>query len=499
MEAPRTTPRGPAARRALSSIPALIALLAAACGGGETEVPEEPPTTRPNILLISLDTLRADHLGCYGYERPTSPHLDRLAERSVRFADARAPSSWTFPSHASMFAGLNPMEIGVLTLDDRIPARTSLIAELLSEVGYQTAAFVDSGPRGFLGAERGFDRGFDRFSHCPHRENAARKMDAAVTVDTAISWLDGRAAEKPFFLFVHTKDVHTAPANTPRPDALHFPYEKPEPYRLRFVPESGPQSAWSSPERAGGVEFLYDLNEGYLRGERDPADFSAEDLEDLRALYDAGVYYVDEHLGRLFAHLEKTGLDENLVVIVVSDHGESFLEHHLFLHREVYDSVLRVPLLVHLPGQVNGRVEERRVDLSDVAVTILRLAGLPIPAAMTGQDLLRDEPEPDSGPRTLIASNLRRDRYQAASLVVGRWKLVLHTFAGEEKWASELYDLQLDPEERNPVDDHPSVESRLREVLQRWIEESRSREVHKIELDPETLEELRNLGYVGDR
>ena len=247
---------GASVRRTLLLIP-----LCFACG--EARRP-------PNVILISIDTLRADHLGSYGYERDTSPELDRFAAESVRYGHAVAPAPWTLPSHAGMLTGRHPFEMGVTEQDSRLPEHVQTLAETLAGVGYQTAAFVDSLKKGFVGAERGFDRGFDVYSHAPHVRKAKYRYDMKTTVDVSTDWLSKRDPERPFFLFLHTKSVHTSPADPKVARESDVPYHKPEPYRGRFLEGGKERFRWTDAGGAFGVAFLKNVNRRILAGEMEP-------------------------------------------------------------------------------------------------------------------------------------------------------------------------------------------------------------------------------------
>ena len=488
--------------RLARSLAAAVILVAAACSGPPAA--EAPPAPPPNLVLISIDTLRADHLGCYGYPRDTSPHLDSLARDGIRFSAAFAPTPWTFPSHASMLTGTNPYEIGIRNSMRTIPREIPIVAELLAQQGYQTAAFVDSEPTGFVGAQRGFGRGFESYEHAPHRAGLAERFDMAATVDAALEWLDERDPSRPFFLFLHTKSVHAVPNDADCLDARCFPYDKPEPYRFRFVPSEQARFSWTSPEDGAGQRYLWSQNAKILRGELDPTSYPAERLEVLKALYDAGIYYVDDHLGRLFADLRRRGLFEQSVIIVTSDHGEAFLDHFLFMHQEVYDALLRVPLIVRLPTSLSrdrGRATDRQVLLADIAPTILQLAGVGVPASMTGYPLpLAGEADlrrPEG--REIFAYYVfpRKFTYQAFAVRQGKWKLVVHNVEAPDRFRRELYNTELDPDERRPLSGEDEVREKLRQMLRRWLRHPPVAQGDELlHEDLPNLEAIRSLGYI---
>ncbi len=480
-------------------VAAAVLLLAAACSRPPAA---EIPPARPNLLLISLDTLRADHLGCYGYHRDTSPRLDALAAESVRFAAAYAPAPWTLPSHAAMLTGMHPYDIGFDNQWRTLPQEIPVVAELLAEAGYRTAAFVDSQARGFVGAERGFGRGFERYQHAPHRQGGLR-FDMAATVDAALDWLDseGPDPERPFFLFLHTKSVHALPNDEACLDDRCLPYDKPEPYRFRYVSSEQAPFSWSSPEDGSGQAYLWSQNAKILRGELDPETYPGERLAVLEALYDAGIHYVDVHLGRLFDELGERGLDEGTAIVVTSDHGEAFLEHSLFLHQEVYDTQLRIPLIVRLPGSsaTAGRVAAPQVTLADIVPTLLRLAQATVPETLTGRPLpLTAAADDVAAQRDLFAYYLFPGRftYQGYALRRGDLKLVAHNIDASDRFRQELYDTGRDPRELQPLADAERRQE-MRQVLGARLRQevvAQGRELKKSQAPSQDI--IRSLGYI---
>ncbi len=465
------------------------------------------PVAPPSIILISIDTLRADHLGSYGYSRDTSPVLDKLAQESVRFTAAFAPTPWTLPSHASMLTGMHPYEIGIDNSLRKLPENIPIIAELLTEANYQTAAFVDSSPQGFVGAERGFGRGFEIYRHSPFRPEQVQRFDMAATVDEAVDWLGDRDPSKPFFLFLHTKSVHAVPNEAECLDPRCSPYQKPEPWQFRFIPSDRAPASWTSPEGGAGQRYLWSLNAKILDGELDPAEYPSDRLEQLKAFYDAGIYYVDFHLGRLFADLEQRNLLANSIVVVTSDHGESFLDHSLFMHQEVFDTLLHIPLIVRLPNLSQPRDEERQVVLADILPTLLQQANVPVPDHVTGRPLpLMPSSDADASntdisddPRDLFSYYLfpRKFTYQALALRRGDWKLVIHNLEDPARFHRELYNLSGDPEEQLPVTGEAEMTEALRQALRRRLRQTPiAQGSEMLQQDLPNLEAIRTLGYI---
>ena len=473
----------------------LLALAALACS---------PDAARPSFVVVSVDTLRADHLGAYGYERDTSPRIDAFAARSRRYANATAPTPWTLPSHVALLTGRHPLDVGIADLRSAIPVGVTTLAEWLRGAGYATAAFVDSRPRGFVGAERGFARGFDEYRHEPRRPGGAFRDDAAATVDAALDWLDHRDPGRPFLLFLHTKSVHAKraqhwalePGASAESDA---PYDKPEPWRSRFLPGGRTRFAWhdaAEPE-VSGPRYLERLNERLAAGELAPEAIGPERIAELVALYDGGIAYVDHHFGRLLDGLARRGLDGSTVVVLTSDHGESFLEHRLLLHVELRPETLRVPLIVHDPRDRAGSVIEAPVGLVDVAPTLAARAGLPVPPGLSGAELPADDASARPRATELSYYHLAdRYLYEGWSLRDGPWTLRVERFGGEGEPRPALFDARDDPGERAPRADEPERLHAMRAAL----EERRagSPAAPSIELGAETREELRALGYAPE-
>jgi arylsulfatase A-like enzyme len=474
----------------------VVAILATAC---DSTAPE-----RPNFLLVSIDTLRADHLGAYGYERDTSPNLDRFARRGLRFERALAPAPWTLPSHVAMLSGQHPHDVGIDDIDSSIPERVPMMAQALSAGGYQTAAFVDSASGGLLGGERGFNRGFDRYDHAPHArtpgsKSEGPKYDASRTVDAGLAWLRERDHSRPFFLFLHTKSVHTAPVDLERTsDESDAPYRSPEPFGSRYLPEGRTQFAWHEGERPGGVRYLREMNQHLASGEIKPEHFPAERLAELVALYDGGIRYVDEQFGRLLATLGELGLSENTVVIVTADHGEAFLEHYFFLHKEIFASQVWVPLLVLDPAVEQPSVESRSVSLMDIVPTILSRAGLSVSPQAAGRNLLSADSGITTPARPLFSySRIRREPlYEAYSLEVGRHRLIYHKHRTWEQFRADLFDRKTDPDEQSPLTDESDLKNAMLGQLIERMKTTTSGTGQRIEIDQQSLESLRALGYV---
>jgi len=298
------------------------------------------PKDAPNILVLVVDTLRADHLSLYGYDRPTSPNLEAIAKQGVMFDDAISPSSWTLPAHASMLTGLLPHEHGAAE-EDPLDHRNPTIGEILQAHGYRTAGF--SGNSLYFSRRAGLNRGFiyfddyfysmaDRFGRTlwgrltssiygkfrPRSEFPIRQR-AEVVNRKAFEWIDSDHSH-PFFAFLNYFDVHN-------------PYLPPRPYRGRFSKVKDPG--------------------GWLREDNSFPRLTPEQMQEEVDAYDGGIVYVDTEIENIFSELKQRGLDKNTLVIITADHGESFGDHGLLKHRNaLYRELIRVPLVVWWPGTV---------------------------------------------------------------------------------------------------------------------------------------------------
>ncbi len=329
---------------------------------------DRPGPAPPNVVLISVDTLRADRLSLYGYHRLTSPNIDAWARRSaVVFERTVAPAPWTQPSHVSMFSGLDTLRHGVNDFD-AAPAAMTMLPELLRQAGYATAAITAGG---FMHPRFGLSQGFDTyfFSQQPYSN-----QELETGLDLSLSWLENHR-KRPFFLFFHTYEVHS-PFDARQPFFSRWSAHDP-----KFVVR--PRSA--KLEDDGKPTFTYSTQD-------DPEDVKPlpPELASLPSdLYDSAIAYTDHQLERLFSWLRTSGLEDNTIVVLTSDHGEMLGEHDTASHGYLYDENLLVPLIIASPGEQGAgtRVADQ-VRLIDLAPTVLELAGLPAPAGIDGASLL---------------------------------------------------------------------------------------------------------------
>jgi arylsulfatase A-like enzyme len=495
-----------------SAVVALAALVIAVFGFSTSRT---AASRSPNVILISIDTLRADHLGAYGYARDTSANLDALARDGVLFAHAFAQAPWTLPSHASMLTGLGPLAHGAVDLDDVLTDAHETLAERLARRGYDTAAFVGGNSSSFIGAGRRLDQGFGFYRHYPHPRPGwggliARRVDharlkwidrhvgnAQAEIASTLRWIETRAHE-PFFVFLHMFDVHSK--------TVRLPYEAPAPFRERFC--SGAVGSGFDGCAPGGPcasAYLHQVWSGAL-----PAP-SAAAIDRMQCLYDGGIAFVDHELGRLFDELRRLGLWENTLVVVTADHGEAFFEHGVPDHTELYDEVLHVPLILHGPGIPKGQRNLGLARTVDIAPTLVAIAG-DTARFGEGRSLLPALANPplagDGGEIADLAVN--KHRGDSVSLRKGQWKYVVHAPTEDPRAAprppEELFDLASDPRERTNLV-RAATERRL-EALRTDLERVRLQDEQlyqrvaqasgksRIRLEPDDMERLRALGYV---
>ena len=473
-------------------LPAIALVLSAGCASGETGDRVGGPLPPRNILLVVVDTLRADHLGCYGFPQATTPNLDDLAGRGVRFTRYTTVVPTTLASFTSMLTGRYPNRHGVYRNGVRWPEGLEGVQGVFRAAGYETAGFVASY---CLSSDFGIARGFDYFGErltieMPNLpQNKLIRRGAEVTREV-IAWLDSReAGSPPFFAMVHYFDPH-------------WPYQPPPSY-----------AEWFDPGYAGPVTgAMPDFREVRLRVARNGGRSDA-DSRHLHSLHLGEIRYADEQIGALLEGLSRRGLDQRTLVVVTADHGETFHEHwDLFNHGlSVYDTNIRIPLIVSGPGVTGqGRAVALPFANIDLAPTLLDYAGLEIPADYEGASFhswLTGLTGADGAARRLFSEATKPhhaetnqrwpNRLKARCVLGGRWKLI-HTPWRENLW--ELYDLADDPQEQRNLwtgqgspDPGPGG---LAEELAAWSERSPDR----IEPAPETREELRErlraLGYV---
>jgi arylsulfatase A-like enzyme len=431
------------------------------------------PDRDPNVILITLDTLRADHLGAYGYARPTSPSFDALADRSTLYTRAMASSPWTVPTHASLFTGKPVFQHGAHTVPIEnvnldgvrpLPERHLTLAEMFRDAGYATGGFIANDA--YMGSRLRMDQGFETY----HVERVySDEMNRHV-----FQWLDENR-ERPFFLFINYMDTH-------------------RPYNTRWRP-----GLIERPFTRDNVELIKELYPRILpMKEPVPEDL----VQELIDQYDTAVANVDEQLGLLLDRLSQLGIDDDTVLIVTSDHGEYFGEHFLLEHsKDVYQEALWVPLLVRGPRQAQGRIDDTLVVSYDIPWMVLQL--------LREDFAVNSRPEFPNAPgeHPVVAENyfsraadlfhpVWGKRFERVRTVVYDWPL---KYIHSSDDLHELYQLEEDPlESANLVDRQPDVTERLRSELARFIEERGVAAVQEqsIPLTEDERKRLEALGYL---
>ncbi len=517
----------------------LIVLLVLGAGLACSHTAPLPDDT--HLVLVVVDTLRRDHVGAFGGQAGVTPAIDRLASQSVRFRHAVAPSSWTKPSVASLMTGLYPGRHGAVGITRSLlrhggspvldPGRITL-AETLRQAGFSTAAFATNI---HISVKNNFDQGFDCF--------VQPAGDAGELCAGALEWVDGRKAGERFFLYLHILDPH-APYSPPEP--FHGKYADPDP------PDGGPFSrrGWPSEmewwaeqygwwlDGPGREPFLFDYHRfnlawarqhspevddpeiGYLFAnieqfqEKVDLDFSGSDDPALKrrsgvltSLYEGEVAWVDQALSGFFDGLAERGLLSRSVVVLTSDHGEAFLEHHVWgHHRTVYGEEIDIPLMLRVPdgrgGQLWGDVESP-VSLVDIYPTVLEMFGLPPDQESDGVSLwpvIRDGRDEALRQRPVF-SELLLDNREYISVLQGQRKLI-RTVDEKQRVRWEQFNVGRDPGERQPVagkGDTPRAH-----LMRAGIEDhaasrnlQRPGENHAPGLTEEEIERLDALGYLA--
>jgi arylsulfatase A-like enzyme len=479
-------------RRVFGATRLLLAASALCLTGCGRDAPDGP-----DVLLVSVDTLRADHVGSYGHRLDTTPNLDRLAASGVRFEDATVQSPKTWPSMASMLTSTYPATNGIRIHPRRpLPSASLTLAETLREAGYRTGAVVANVN---LGREFAFDQGFDLFveswAEALERHGGDARLvkvvggvkrftNATLVTDQGIALLEELASDRPFFLWLHYMDPH-GPYLPPREYGSLFadayPREPVEPGRIpAFQRQRSPRTG----------ELVLDT--GFYR-----------------AQYDREIRYFDDELGRLLEAVERLGLHRSTLIALTADHGESLGEHdHYFRHGPVpYQTNAHVPLVLRLPGRLPaGRVVEAPVALLDLMPTILELAGVGVPPPVRGTSLLPRIDDGDAEVRLVFMESGSFEPWQL-SVRRGPWKLV-HVRAPRDRERLRggeflLFDVARDPgETHNLAARRPEIKRELQAALEEWLRttpEYRGGEQTPLEsLDPDTREMLEALGYVDE-
>jgi choline-sulfatase len=421
-----------------------------------------------NVLLLIVDTLRTDRVGVYGSPRPTTPNLDALAARGLRYDRAYATSPWTMPTVASVLTGLMPASHGVTHVRRKIPDAATTLAELLKDQGFETTGIVGNV---LLTEEHGFQQGFDHYD--THAANGHRHVSTPQVVDSAVRALERHAAsDAPFFLMAHFFDPH---------------YD--------YLPHEGVDWAKDS---AGRLDTSVEIVQ--IRDDR--ASLTPEEVRFLGDLYDEEVWFTDQGIGQILATLDRLNLTEDTLVIALADHGEELMEHGWLGHtRSMYEEVVRVPLILAGPGIPSAAVMGTPVSLAAVTPTVLDRLGI-----APGWDRFQAPPLPIESPPSPGAVFIEVDfvpvnevselkRGHLTAIVGDRLKAI----RDEDSDKLEIYDLAADPREHHDRSaEDPKQAAFFRQVLDRAALNARERPMppESMDLDDAKKQQLRDLGYL---
>jgi len=414
-------------------------------------------TNRPNIILISADSLRANHLGCYGYPQATSPSIDRMAGNGVLAEQMFCPVIPTQPSHTTLFTGQSPLRHGVVAHGGKakLSRNAPFLPELLHEEGYLTCA-VDTLFRERMWFARGYEYIIDpSINHVFYANVTQEELN-----DRAIRWIKNFASSDPFFVFIHYWDAH-------------YPYVPPKKYRESFYPGGKPVDPdnhlldewWTHPIGTMARDTWLRTKKGLIN-----------DPNYVTGLYDAEVKYLDDGIGHLMSSLEEMGQLDNTMIVFMADHGESMTDHRIFYdHYGLYDCTIRVPFIVHWPAgnlKTGSRIAPMRQSF-DVSPSILDACGIELPAEFDGKSFYRQwtgEEEPSGYDSFVTLESTWQAKY---ALRTNTHKFILSRqpdVLGNPM--RELYDLVADPEEtRNIAATDGAIASEMETQLEAWVAE----------------------------
>jgi len=415
---------------------------------------------RPDIIFITLDTQRADHLGCYGYFRDTSPAIDTFAGEGILFRRAYTPMATTLPAHVSLFTSTVPLKHHTWSNRHRFNYdKVKPFSSMLRRIGYKTAAFISAAP---LKSHTGLKHGFDVYN-----EPRSRERRAGETNRVLFDWLR-KNDSRPLFLWIHYFDPHN-------------PYRPPGEYRKMYSVDEGIKKFLKKMKVSNTSRWLYNVNN----------------------LYDGEIRYMDFQIFKLFRVLKDKNLYNDSIIVIAGDHGEGMGQHYWLDHGPIYNEMIEVPLIIKLPESMgrSGEVSDTLASLIDIVPTVQAAAGLQLTEKeknqFEGMDLLGT----DSKRHALLVQRVRRkrgwepgDKY---ALIEKEWK-----FLHAPEWKDELFHISVDNvETSNLVESRPQKAEKMKTDLLGWIEEYSgysSSEGAGTKLDPEISEQLRALGYLED-
>lgn len=457
---------------------ALVVSAYLACSPGQMKLAFDK---RPNLILISVDTLRADHLGCYGYQRETSPHMDELAREGARFVRALSPSPWTLPAHVTMFTGQETSVHNVRSSSNALDENAVTLTEMLHDSGYATFG-IGSSPylKGRFGYAQGFDVYDDKLGQISYKKSHYQ-VTAKKAVNKALKAIKQRR-DKRWFVFIHFWDVH-------------YDYIPPKPYDRMFAGDYDgdfPMHKWE-----GNKKFRVGMDE---------ADFNY-----VISQYDGEIAWVDSQIGRLIKYLKKWELYDKTAIVITSDHGEEFLDHGQKGHgHTLFDELIRVPLIVKAPKVDPGLEIECPVSLVDLLPTFVEWGKVKKPSYRgPGRSLLdhilRRKP---CDPRREFFSETRFSNLDKLHAYKRGFEIMLEIDRIKfhkrvtEPHRELLFNVAVDPLENNDLTaNQTDLSEQMRDTLIRHgrRNEARRREVKlskRKKLDPKTRRQLKELGYI---
>ncbi|MFH1435477.1 MAG: sulfatase, partial [Pseudomonadota bacterium] len=398
-------------KRPFFIIPMLAVLLIPAAFALYVSRPE-PRCIDCNVILILLDALRADHLGCYGYERDTSPHIDSMALESIVFDNAVSQSAWTVPAVASMWTGLLPSRHRMLYFKNhgKLSKKLPTLAGIMKKNGYETVSYNGAG---FVSGKLGLGAGFDIYES---RSDRFRK-----NIDASVEWIKKNQGSR-FFLFLHGYDIHR-------------PYDMKD-YNIFY-------------------DYKGEYNVRHFCVKNAPEVKTDEDLKYVVSQYDAGIRYVDHLMGEFFELLRSEGLLDNTILIITSDHGDEFYEHGNCDHiKSVYEELIHVPLIIRIPGFRAVRIQQQVPASTGILPTVLGMVGIEDEAAIERNNLLQFLTKRSFSIPFVVSetgwSFKGRGRKYWRCVRTGKWKQVyFKNVRGQESY--ELYDMVNDPGEKKNV------------------------------------------------
>jgi len=436
---------------------------------------------KPNVVLIVIESLRKDHVGCYGYFRNTTPSIDKFAKGAIRFTNAVATSSWTAPTHMSIFTGLYPSVHKILALRhicDPLDPKIQTLAETLKKAGFHTAGFI-SNP--MLVSSLGYGRGFDVYDdrsvfaeiERTHGDIRTHQRTSETINKITCAWLKNHHKEQ-FFLFLHYFDPH-------------FEYAPPPPYNTMFDP------GYKGP--ADGSHMLITKS------------LPDRDLEHVKALYDGAIRYTDEHIGLLLKEMARYGLTDKTLVIIIADHGEEFYDHGGVLHgNTLYNEVTHIPFFIKFPGQSKAETIDALASQVDILPTVCDYLKIKIPENVQGENLLPLCRGEKKEIHSFVFSELDNHASPEIRTVETHEYKLIRNFHTRK---TELFSLKDDLAEKKNLFPagffhlEPATARKMKRELKRFMKTSdrlsaaiKKMQTNKVILDEKTRQRLKSLGYI---